>query len=296
MNFIKKFFTKSDKPLNFFYYDGTINGVMWSANAGDALNKPLGEMLSGRKIKCTLTAKKSDTVYVPIGSLMTLYKPLPNCHLRFWGTGAFRHIDKPIKGDVRVYALRGKLSKASMEKRLDRKLNTIVLGDPGLLAPAVLDKIPKKVYSLGIIPHHAAKVDLHDYCNIPGAVIIDTELPPVKFVREVAKCKVILSEAMHGLVIADSLHIPNARIAPFEKSGVLGNFKFRDYYSVFNLPLPLTFDLKKQKIRAGDVQKIIKNYRVPADKISKIQRELVRVCPFATDAGRELVMKKLQRT
>jgi len=293
--FSKLFRKSTNTPLKLFYYDGTFNGVMCSTNVGDELNVPLAKMLSGREVKCTLAAKKSETVDVAIGSLMTFYKPLPNCTLRFWGTGAFKHSERPITGRCQVYALRGKLSKKSMEKRTGMNLSKIALGDPGLLAPALLDTLPKKQYKLGLIPHHANQLDLHNYCNVKDAVIIAPELSAKKFVREAAKCEVILSEAMHGLIIADSLGIPNARIMPMDKkSTVLGDFKFLDYYSVFGLGLPLSFDIMKRKINKSDISKIIKDYKINPKKVRAICRRLVKACPFATDEGRQTIIARLE--
>ena len=59
---------------------------------------------------------------------------------------------------LEVYAVRGLNTKERLERIFQTKLTGIALGNPGLLASALINtnKTPKK-YEVGIIPHYIEK-------------------------------------------------------------------------------------------------------------------------------------------
>ena len=128
-----------------------------------------------------------------------------------------------------------------------------MLGDPGLLASKLIDtnSIVKK-HRLGIIPHYVDKsssifTDINT--NIKGSIIIDVQDDPVKVIRNIAECEVIISTAMHGLIVADSLGIPNKWCTCSDRlTG--GNYKFIDYYSSLDIkgPEPIKFERTKEPV------------------------------------------------
>jgi hypothetical protein len=93
---------------------------------------------------------------------------------------------------------------------------------------------------LGLIPHY---VD-HDHAILkeiantsPEICLIDICDEPHSVIRRVSQCDNILSSSLHGLILADSLGIPNRWLGAFGE--VIGaGFKFRDYYSAFGLEPP----------------------------------------------------------
>ena len=52
-------------------------------------------------------------------------------------------------------------------------------------------------------------------------------------VEAIASCEVVLSQSLHGLIVADALGVPNVWIAPTGDM-VGGRFKFDDYFSTLD--------------------------------------------------------------
>lgn len=130
---------------------------------------------------------------------------------------------------ARIAAVRGQLTAERINAPAD-----VVLGDPGLLAPAILKKRPPKTHVLGLIPHyidrqHAVVRHLSE-CHTRHMKCIDVRRPPELVFRDIAACEHILSSSLHGLIVADSFGIPNAWL--HLSDDVLGQgFKFYDYFS-----------------------------------------------------------------
>ncbi len=131
--------------------------------------------------------------------------------------------------NAKVLAVRGALTR----ERLGAGRKSVALGDPGLLASEVMRNREEKKYMLGIIPHYSAN-------NSPvfgqlmvrlshAATLIDVQNKPLAVFAAIDQCEHILSSSLHGLVVADSLGIPNRWLASANLWG--GRFKFDDYYS-----------------------------------------------------------------
>ncbi len=76
-----------------------------------------------------------------------------------------------------------------------------------------------------------------------GVRFIDVMEYPEKVIGLIDQCEYILSSTLHGLIVADSLGIPNAWIESPDLTG--GRFKFDDYYSSLDVsedPIPLKGD------------------------------------------------------
>jgi hypothetical protein len=206
----------------FWYRCGPRHG-----NFGDVLT-PL--LLDYFDVRCEWASAESANL-IGIGSICEKI-PIDFSGI-IWTAGNLKGAHRNRFPDARVVALRGKLT----HKRTKcGPSNEIMLGDGGLLCHLLAPRVRKR-YKLGIIPHYVdedhealkrvassnGNICLIDVCDDPHAVI-----------RRVAQCENILSSSLHGLVLADSLHIPNRWFKAF--GNVLGDgFKFRDYYSVFGL-------------------------------------------------------------
>lgn len=306
--------------LKVFYWDGM-------KNFGDALNPLIAQKIFNIPIE---KSSPKDCEAVFIGSLLDdfLYdKFFPWYKLsikyykkpvKIWGTGFIDNINKYTKRpfnlnetyfrNAEVYAVRGWYSKKRLEKIFNKNLDNIVLGDPGLLAPMLIniENIEKK-YEIGFIPHH---LEIHGYekkydinPEIPGlipdyqpldysiyrvlkhkfknAVIIDMEADPIDVIKRVAECKTIISSALHGLILADSLNIPNIRSTV--SNLLIGNdYKFNDYYSVYDVKNNHNIiDLKSLTIEIKDLPKyIIDNYKIDFSRVKEIQNLLFNSFPY----------------
>lgn len=130
---------------------------------------------------------------------------------------------------AKVLAVRGKLTRV----RLGTGRESIALGDPGLLASRVMPRREKKKYKLGIVPHYSeykspvfAKLRAGSGSS---ATLIDVQNQPLSVFAAIDQCEHILSSSLHGLIVADSLGIPNRWVRSINLLG--GRFKFDDYYS-----------------------------------------------------------------
>ena len=227
-------------------------------NFGDAMNPILLEKLLGEK--CIYSNKyKADII--GIGSILTQLSRLDwrnkikNIFANpsvVWTSGFIKEVEykEEFRKNLRFAALRGKLSLERVEKIIGQRLD-IPLGDGGLLFSKLLDKMPEKKYAIGIIPHtvdikNPQIIKLSE--ELPKSVLIDVRQEPMKVLEQIASCDFIVSTAMHGLIAADSLGIPNKWIEVSDK--VVGNgYKFRDYYSVFK-------DYKQQVYRINEQDNI----------------------------------------
>lgn len=261
-------------------------------NIGDILNELLPEKLFHLQVK---EERYTTAEIMGIGSvldrllsngnisknLMEMRKNLDTENtIHIWGTGLMHQYDdeQAFVRPVKIHALRGALTQKKVEEMLGKKCRC-ALGDPGLLAPLLLKKVPKKKWNVGIIPHYVdaenpiiAEVKQH----YPNSVIVNVKDKPYKVLRQIAKCKTVLSTSLHGLIIADSFHIPNQWCVCSDK--ILGSgFKYKDYYSAFRVTVePL--DLRKGSFPT--VEEIKNNYKIPYSEVKKKQRALIRSFPY----------------
>lgn len=199
-----------------------------------------------------------------------------------WGTGFINDNngnDKEFfRKNMEFCAVRGNLSKARVEKILNKKLD-IPTGDAGILADRLIkEKITKK-YKVGIIPHfkeqdHPIFKEMKD--KYDNSIIIDLRLDPVEVVRLIAECETIISTSLHGLIVADSFHIPNQHIVVTNNMKGDG-FKYRDYYSAYNVEVK-PINLNTQPI--PEVEDIINNYKLTKEMIETKKKELIECFPF----------------
>ena len=161
-----------------------------------------------------------------------------------YGTGFMSEIkDKkyPI-WNLDIIAVRGNYSLNNLKNSHYQIKKKIILGDPGLLAMYLFNLSGiQKDYKLCIIPHYIDKnIKILKNIRIKNSKILDIT-DENNFMFQLAKCKRVISSSLHGLILADSLNIPNIRIILSNKI-YGGNFKYNDYYSSFNLKSQKYFD------------------------------------------------------
>lgn len=112
-----------------------------------------------------------------------------------------------------------------------------IYGDPGLLISLMCDE-SKKEYDIGILPH-VADYDyvINEYKNYH--VINLTTTDPFETVKEITKCRSIISSSLHGIICAHSYGIPAAWVR-FGNRLKGDGIKFEDYYSSVGLSAELS--------------------------------------------------------
>lgn len=198
-----------------------------------------------------------------------------------WGTGFVRYKDKDTKfykKKTHICAVRGALSKKRVEKIIGNPID-IPLADAGILASYLLDIYPSKKYDVGIIAHYKEqneKIFEDLLSKFSNSKFIDVRKTPYEVTYSIAECKTIISSSLHGLIIADSLGIPNRHIVVTDN--LLGDgFKFDDYYSAYGMSHKFT-DMNKEDI--SSIDEIIEQYEIPREMVEEKKKQMINCFPF----------------
>lgn len=261
-------------------------------NMGDELNKDIIEKIFGYKVvRRNYLFGKISGIGSGLGNY-TLEGPLwkkilkkissflsPNVYI--WGTGfvSYKEKDEQLYKNTKFCAVRGELSKSRIEKLLGKKLD-ITMGDAGILASYLIEdeKIEKK-YSVGIIAHYKEKDEkiFKKLCDrFPNSTFIDVQDTPLNVTRKIAECETIISSSLHGLIIADSLNVPNVHIVV--TNNLLGDgFKFDDYYSAYGIKHEYV-DMNTDDINSLDYVK--NNYKITKEMVENKKKEMINCFPY----------------
>ena len=199
-----------------------------------------------------------------------------------WGTGFIDKREKDrkfVKKKIEFCAVRGRLSLARVEKLVGKKLD-IALGDAGILASYLVEgeQIEKK-YDVGIIAHFKEQeepVFKELLERFPNSTFVDVRQQPMDVVRKIAECRTTISSSLHGLIISDSLNIPNRHIVVTNR--LLGDgYKFEDYYSAYGLKHEYT-DMRTSTIESLD--EVCSSYRVTKEMTDKMKKDMLEAFPY----------------
>ena len=267
------------------YFSGT-------PNFGDALNRDVFHKLFD------IDVVKSNTEYcdiVAIGSLLqgfvfnasnwtSVFDKYLLPRMFVWGAGFMRNPEydnEQLLRCIDVCAVRGYLTLDRLIKITGKPLEGVVIADPGLLASRLFNTASvEKKYTLGIIPHYVDEDNpLLNKIRVNNSVLLDIKQPPEIFMMRLAECENAISSAMHGLIAADSLGIPNVRMILSDKIGG-GDYKFNDYYSAFGIKEHDRIDLNQQEFSDRDMPSIGANYKICPQKVGELQDALIASFPY----------------
>ena len=261
-------------------------------NMGDLLNVMIIEQLFGYQVKRhTFLTGELSAIGSGLGQFTLRDNRLLACAERIagwffptvniWGTGfvCYKEKDTPFyRKDMRFAAVRGELSKARVEKILGQKLD-IPTGDAGILSSYLLDGPVEKKYSTGIIAHYKEQTEAAFQRMMefyPDTVFIDVRQHPSAVIRQIAECECIVSSSLHGLIIADSLGIPNIHVKVTDN--LLGDgFKFDDYYSAYHLPHTMV-DVSKDELPSTDWIK--EHYQITKEMVDAKKQDMINAFPY----------------
>lgn len=90
------------------------------------------------------------------------------------------------------------------------------LGDPAVLLPLAADVPAATGNSIGFMPHFesAAHGAWEPAATAGGVRLIDPRGDPMAIVAAIRGCRVLVSEALHGVIVADALRVPWVAIEP----------------------------------------------------------------------------------
>ena len=231
------------------YWHGR-GGLGSTTNFGDDLTPFLCRALSGREVSFRDARKPgAGCDLIGVGSLLQWVSREHDGHI--WGTGFIKDdVPNPLFPRAQVTAVRG--VKTAQKLGVDPK--KIALGDPGLLAHVLKCDGVEKTHRVGLIPHliHHKHRIVQRLTKKQGIHFINIRRLAPQVVIEAQRCDFIISSSLHGLVLADSLGIPNRWAWLANGKGIIGGrFKFDDYYSAFGIHRdPITLEM-------GDTYKTI---------------------------------------
>lgn len=216
---------KSSSITKAFFGKNGLKVYWWNQrlNFGDLLTPELFRLY--QKTPIHYYPEYSD--WVAVGSLLQM---LPSSFRgNILGTGLIQSQFCELP-NARFISVRGELTKKILG--LPAQLPT---GDLGLLADRLLlHRNTGRQVELGIIPHYVdknhpwiqhIKSTYSDNCKI-----INVEASASNVTAEIATCNLIVSSSLHGIIVADSLGIPNVWLEMSDE--IVGKgFKFRDYNS-----------------------------------------------------------------
>ncbi len=125
----------------------------------------------------------------------------------------FGGYERPVSldGSWEIYWVRG--------PRTARQLGlpgTFGLGDPASLLPLV-HRVPRRdVGVIGFMPHFEslARGAWPAAAAAASVTLIDPRARPHDILRQIAGCRVLLSEALHGVIVADAMRVPWVALTP----------------------------------------------------------------------------------
>ena len=221
---------------------------------------------------------------------------IKNYYLRFhdffnpvilFGTGFISKLNKSENyiRNIKILAVRGKLTLQRLLKNGVKTPKSVILADPGILFPFIFNmsqiNSTKKIYRLCIIPHYVDKENslIKNNIKVNNSFILDINDNPDKFVKSLLKCERVLSSSLHGLIISDSLGIANMRMIVSSKIKG-GDYKFKDYYSAYDLELPFYIDLRSTIVKENNLNIIDSSYKISLEMIRKKQCLLLINFPY----------------
>lgn len=143
-------------------------------------------------------------LFLGIGTLIN--HRVPSCPPKVvFGAGVGYGRPPALDATWTVHALRGPLSASALG--VDASLG---ISDPGLLIRRLRWPDETKRHRISFIPHHtsAKRGDWETGCRLAGVHYIDPRWSVPRVVRDIKRSEVVVSEAMHGAILADALRVP----------------------------------------------------------------------------------------
>lgn len=195
-----------------------------SPNFGDELNHWLWPRLLGEAFD------GNGDLFIGIGStIMTGF--CPTRRKVVFGAGYGGYTSPPVLDATwDVYFVRGKLSATALGLAEDK-----AIGDAGILIRSLgitRQAVPGRV---AFMPHWESVWPgrWEQACRLAGVQFIDPTAPVETVLTAIASAELLLTEAMHGAIIADSLRTPWVAASPLPKH----RMKWDDWASMLGLQI-----------------------------------------------------------
>ncbi len=203
-------------------------------NVGDELNPWLWpQLLPG------FFDARDDTYFVGIGTILGLELP-PAARKIVFGSGVGYGQAPTLDAQWDVRFVRGPLTAAALHLPPERAITDSALALRLLVPPASGGR------GVGFMPHHlsAEYANWQQICDDAGIEFIDPRHAVPKVLGQIAKCSMVIAEAMHGAILADTLRVPWRAVKAYSH---INQFKWDDWCQSLNLryepaTIPAVFD------------------------------------------------------
>lgn len=174
-------------------------------NFGDDLNSWLWPRIFGDDI-----TRSPQTTFIGIGSILDRRLEQLRGRKVVFGSGVRSTHSLPDRAeDLQIRFVRGPISAAAIGNA------TLAITDPAILVASVANGAPVRTSAVGFMPHyHSLRViDWRRVCSRLGLVFIDPRDPVDHTLIALRGCDRLVTEAMHGAIVADALRIPWHRVS-----------------------------------------------------------------------------------
>lgn len=219
-------------------------------NFGDDLNELVWPKILPQRLQ-----EAEDVVIVGIGSILNEYMlgkyAGSNKRLIIVGSGTSYGVPPKHLASMNVLAVRGPFTAAVIGQP-----HTAVTDSAILLAaleiPATAVRRPEKIL---FMPHHRSLLSTpwEDIAAECGLTYVSPQQPVEKVLEQFSRARLVVTEAMHGAIVADTLRIP---WIPVAISPAVEEFKWRDWTLSMQLPF------KPQKLPAGTYSDLLRFQRM----------------------------------
>ena len=203
-----------------YYWQGT------ETNFGDELNTVLWPRLLP-----DFFDENPDTRFLGIGSVLDGRHPAQPLKLVAGSGYGGYECKAAIDQTWVIHWVRGPRTAAALG--LPARLG---LGDPAILLPLALDPPPVEPTEIGFMPHFesVARGRWDHAAALAGITLIDPRAPPLVVLDAIRRCKLLLSEALHGVIVADAMRVPWIPIRPLAR---IHRAKWQDWSDTMNVPI-----------------------------------------------------------
>ena len=189
---------------------------------GDDLNPWLFNNLLPGKLK-----EQSDHLLIGVGTLLNHRIPDARRVTVFGSGHGYGQLPR-ITTNWNFICVRGPLTAKAMN--LDEN---IAITDPAMLTPLYFTERFSKAYDVSYMPHcdSAQLGDWQFICNLLNINFIDPRQPFLKVFEEIQKSKLLITEAMHGAILADAFRVPWCPVKAYPH---ISEFKWQDWLMSVN--------------------------------------------------------------
>jgi len=197
-------------------------------NAGDIFSRDVAEKYIGPVSAVAEQNPTGSANLLLIGSLM----PWIDSETYVCGTGMLSPESLPKMAPKEFVSVRGPLARYYLIKSgFDVPER---YGDTGILAGDFIDDRSKPDHRIGVILHHSERwMEKKLFRRKNGfkkdILFPDVTAHPLNLIKQIARCEMIFSSSLHGIIFANALNIPAAWLALTDRVCGKG-FKYYDYY------------------------------------------------------------------